>query len=625
MGKRTYAQEAGQVAADMEGAMTMDEFNEAAKELTVLRAEVVEVRGNLVQGTVDEKREARADLQIARAALAKAEAVVASVAARREFTFELGIVLTGDAPLINQWVRANPAPPLYCDPNVWKEPPTEPLKPTTLAKVKWGEWRRHLVTACLVPIYEPKRSRGVITETGSMDVGPYGPLPTVSAKGKAMFSQLKERVRLDSTTGALYYTYYDETMVNKKRILADEGEKRQMFLKYWHDSEVCAHRGRDSTFEKLTASFFNLTRAEVEMLIRETEVYQVSSKTKNKEKVTNPLMTSRPMEHLQMDLVDFHQYKTFNKNITFLLVVVDCFSKFLWAFPLLRKAAPEVLSKLRALFMTEGIPTILQSDNGTEFVSEKSRDYYERCGIVFRTGRAYKPSSQGQVERTNRTLKAAIYHDILATDNYDWVTNLDMRVFSYNTLTQTSAGLTPFEIHRGRKMTWMSDSKDRTVDNASVITLVDGFAGSLTQRERELIAKDERLLRMLTDKTPAEIRDYMAVSAEHTRPVAIDAMDAMEKEEETAVEEEEDDEVVVEEEEDPRIESLPSGLNSVDTGLKPDGCQTGYKRPRNDPDGECEKERETKVPAGLADYVLDKPPVPKKVPNPKKKTKKKKK
>ena len=614
MGKRTYAAQAGQVVHMIEGAMTVDEFNEAAKEVTALQAEVAEARNNLQVGTVEERREARAVLQSARAALAKADTVEARVVAMSDFTFELGIVMTGDAGVISAWVEATsveaegglmPTIPMdMCDyDSGWKSPPAEPLKPTTLAKVKWGEWRKHLVTACLVPTYEPKRSRGVITETGSMAVGPWGGegLPTVSAKGKAMFGELRSRVRLDFRTGALYYVYSDGGVVNRKRILADEGEKRQVFLKYWHDSEVCAHRGRDSTFEKLTASFYNLTRAEVEMLIRETEVYQVSSKTKNPEKVTNPLMTSRPMEHLQMDLVDFHQYKGTNNQYTFLLVVVDCFSKFLWAFPLKKKEAPEVLSKLRALFMTEGIPTILQSDNGKEFVADESRAYYERCGIIFRTGRAYKPSSQGQVERTNRTLKSAIYHDILATDNYDWVTNLDLRVFSYNTLTQTSAGRTPFEIHRGRKMTWMSDGNDRTENNVNgLISIVEEGRDlpALTQRERDLIAADERLLMTLT-KVPDEIRTYLDVQT--TMPHLSDVSVAPELEDEVVPT------VVTADDETDEEEPQAMPESEEEEGVEGDGCPAGMKKPRGNPKGDCEPARKTKVPKYLKENYVGVP------------------
>ena len=89
----------------IEGAMTVDEFNEAAKEVTILQAEVAQTRSLLNVGTVEEKREARATLQSARAALAKAETAVASVAAMSDFTFELGIVMTGDAGIISAWVE----------------------------------------------------------------------------------------------------------------------------------------------------------------------------------------------------------------------------------------------------------------------------------------------------------------------------------------------------------------------------------------------------------------------------------------------------------------------------------------------------------------------------------------
>ena len=126
--------------------MTVDEFNEAAKEVSVLRAEVVEARSKLQEGTVEQKREAREVLQSARAALSKAETVVAKVATMSDFQFEIGygVVMTADAGQITAWIDANKDFDRWemCNPDRWKVPPEEPLKPTTLAKVKWGEWRR---------------------------------------------------------------------------------------------------------------------------------------------------------------------------------------------------------------------------------------------------------------------------------------------------------------------------------------------------------------------------------------------------------------------------------------------------------------------------------------------------
>jgi hypothetical protein len=55
MGKRAVATQATRAVVELEGAMTVDKFNEAAKEVSELRAEVVEARKNLQVGTVEEK------------------------------------------------------------------------------------------------------------------------------------------------------------------------------------------------------------------------------------------------------------------------------------------------------------------------------------------------------------------------------------------------------------------------------------------------------------------------------------------------------------------------------------------------------------------------------------------
>jgi hypothetical protein len=47
-------------------------------------------------------------------------------------------------------------------------------------------------------------------------------------------------------------------------------------------------------------------------------------------------------------------FKASNGGKTFMLVVVDCFSKFLWAFPLKNKEAATIRKKLSKLFYSEG-------------------------------------------------------------------------------------------------------------------------------------------------------------------------------------------------------------------------------------------------------------------------------
>ena len=395
--------------------------------------------------------------------------------------------------------------------DTWPAPPRENMKVNSLARIDWDLWRKHLIAHCLSPAYTPIRTNCAYREdapTPYDGVDRPGSLPPVTMNGLKTFRELSVRVVLDlvpgpnrAATGALYFRSVGaDGSITDRRILADMGEKRAIFARYWHDPTVCGHRGRDSTFERLSSTFFNLSRQEVHMFIQQTETYQVSSKTHNMEKVTNPLVTSAPMEHWQMDLVDFLSRAKDNSGYTFMLVVVDCFSKFIWAFPLKKKRAEEVLDNLKRLFYTEGFPTILQSDNGGEFVAKESTEFYRKAGILFRTGRAYKPSTQGQVERSNRTIKQAIYHDMLTSGNSSWVSELPQRIFTYNTLTQSSTGRTPYELHRGRKSPWMPGpealmaSVRTVVDDRTAESLQLTFPGEDQVALRSLVASDERLL-----------------------------------------------------------------------------------------------------------------------------------
>lgn len=72
--------------------------------------------------------------------------------------------------------------------------------------------------------------------------------------------------------------------------------------------------------------------------------------------------------------------------------------KFCWLVPRRRKTAVEVHSTLHLLFIKEGAPTTLQSDNGREFIADVIKKLAEEFKIRLVHGRPYHAQSQGQVE-----------------------------------------------------------------------------------------------------------------------------------------------------------------------------------------------------------------------------------
>ncbi|GJU82776.1 retrovirus-related pol polyprotein from transposon TNT 1-94 [Tanacetum coccineum] len=94
---------------------------------------------------------------------------------------------------------------------------------------------------------------------------------------------------------------------------------------------------------------------------------------------------------LHMDLCGLVRVASVNGK-KYILVIVDDYSRFKW---MIQVRLKETVRRIR-------------TDNGTEFVNQTLREYYEKVGISHETSVARSPQQNGVVERRNRTLiKAA--------------------------------------------------------------------------------------------------------------------------------------------------------------------------------------------------------------------------
>ncbi len=74
------------------------------------------------------------------------------------------------------------------------------------------------------------------------------------------------------------------------------------------------------------------------------------------------------------------------------------------------------------LFLMQGAPVILQSDNGREFVADIIKEMvkiWKECKIV--NGSPRHPQSQGSVERANADVQSMVIKWIVGEDNTNWV------------------------------------------------------------------------------------------------------------------------------------------------------------------------------------------------------------
>ncbi|GKC61909.1 retrovirus-related pol polyprotein from transposon TNT 1-94 [Tanacetum coccineum] len=112
---------------------------------------------------------------------------------------------------------------------------------------------------------------------------------------------------------------------------------------------------------------------------------------------------------LHMDLCGPMRVESINGK-KYILVIVDDYSRFTWVkFMRSKDEAPGALIKCikNIQVRLNAIVRNVRTDNGTEFVNQTLRDFYENVGISHQTFVSRTPQQNGVVERRNRTLVEA--------------------------------------------------------------------------------------------------------------------------------------------------------------------------------------------------------------------------
>ena len=125
------------------------------------------------------------------------------------------------------------------------------------------------------------------------------------------------------------------------------------------------------------------------------------------------------------------------------LVVVDHFSKFVCAVPIRDKRSSTIIKALSSNIFPflPAIPSSLMTDNGPEFSSHEFVGYVRQSGINHRFTTPYCPTSNGAVERVNKTIQNFL--KVLVTEGSGWPENLGSSVITYNSTMHSELGMSP--------------------------------------------------------------------------------------------------------------------------------------------------------------------------------------
>ena len=122
--------------------------------------------------------------------------------------------------------------------------------------------------------------------------------------------------------------------------------------------------------------------------------------------------------------------KKVNDGTTFILTVIDVFSKLAWCVPLKNKSAASLVAAFTQL-LSNGAPNTLQTDKGTEFLNRSLQKLLKEHGVHhFATHNEETKASI--VERFNRTLKTRMWRYFTKTQSVRYVDVLQAFMRSYN-------------------------------------------------------------------------------------------------------------------------------------------------------------------------------------------------
>ena len=117
------------------------------------------------------------------------------------------------------------------------------------------------------------------------------------------------------------------------------------------------------------------------------------------------IKATQPFQRISIDFKG--PLSSVSKN-KYLLVIIDEFTRFPFAYACSDMKACTVFGKLPDLFCVFGFPSYLHSDQGSSFMSFELKSWLHNLGIPTSRSSRYNPQGNGQVERLNRTLRQTV-------------------------------------------------------------------------------------------------------------------------------------------------------------------------------------------------------------------------
>ncbi len=222
---------------------------------------------------------------------------------------------------------------------------------------------------------------------------------------------------------------------------------RLQVLSVAHDHKLSGHLGIRKTYDQLLKHFFwPSMKSDVAKFCKSCHACQIAGKP-NQIPPPAPLkpipVLGEPFERILIDCVG-PLPKTKSGN-SYLLTLMCASTRFPEAIPLHSIKAHTIVKAVVKFCTTFGMPKHIQSDQGTNFMSNVFAKVMKQLAIKHQVSSAYHPQSQGAIERFHQTLKSML-RTFCVEHEKEWDEHIPLLLFAVRNTTQASLGFSSSEL-----------------------------------------------------------------------------------------------------------------------------------------------------------------------------------
>ena len=274
------------------------------------------------------------------------------------------------------------------------------------------------------------------------------------------FGEVIKAVRDPNLTSAVTSSYLEHFDIRNdllyydgQRLCLPQGSLRTKALQENHDIDVAGHQGVERTYERMQQQYYWPKLAkDVKSYVKSCDTCQrIKASQQKPAGLLQPLpIPSGRWEEVSMDFIT--HLPTTKKGNDSIVVFVDLFSKM--AHFVAMKATDSAPQVARIFFDTifklHGLPKRIVSDRDPKFTSMFWKTLFSHLGTKLAMSTAFHPQTDGQTERANRTLEDMLRAYVGYKQN-DWDEKLTAAEFVYNSASNASTKISPFELNYGRQ------------------------------------------------------------------------------------------------------------------------------------------------------------------------------